>query len=206
MQSTIEGVLLRYREDVLRTMRQAIVTACMSASNTSMQLLEPFYNQMRYHLGWLDRYFQAVEEGNVGKLLRPALLLLVYEVCGAGGLLPQAEREEREEPGETPHHIRCALPAAAAVELVHNFTLMHDDVEDGDTERRHRATVWKLWGVPHAINTGDGLYTLARLVLSDATREQVKPGLVAHLGRVFDEAILRLTEGQFLDIHFEELS
>ena len=58
-----------------------------------------------------------------------------------------------------------ALPAAAAIELVHNFSLIHDDIEDRSSERRHRPTVWRLWGEPHAINAGDGLLMVARLAL-----------------------------------------
>ncbi|MCB0151800.1 MAG: polyprenyl synthetase family protein, partial [Caldilineaceae bacterium] len=54
-----------------------------------------------------------------------------------------------------------ALPAAAAVEILHNFSLVHDDIEDGDETRRHRPTVWKLWGVPQAINAGDAMFALA---------------------------------------------
>ena len=54
-----------------------------------------------------------------------------------------------------------ALPAAAGIELLHNFSLIHDDIEDGDEVRRHRPTVWKVWGMPQAINVGDGMFTLA---------------------------------------------
>ena len=60
---------------------------------------------------------------------------------------------------------RKALPGAAAVELGHNFSLVHDDIEDSDRERRHRPTLWALWGVPLAINAGDALFALSRLAL-----------------------------------------
>ena len=96
------------------------------------------YEMVRYHLG-LDR------DGPRGKRLRPLLGLLAYESL-------------------TGDH-RAALPGAAAVELGHNFSLVHDDIEDRDVERRHRATLWTVFGVPQAINTGDTLFTLSRMAL-----------------------------------------
>ena len=92
------------------------------------------YEMIRYHLG-LDG-----STGPRGKRMRPLLGLLAYTSIA----------------GE---HAR-ALPGAAAVELGHNFSLVHDDIEDGDVERRHRATLWALHGVPQAINTGDLIFSL----------------------------------------------
>jgi len=129
---------------------------------------------------------------NPGKYLRPTLLLLAYEVAGAWGLNTSS-----------PDYLRRALPAAVSVELTHNFTLIHDDIEDGDTERRHRATLWKLWGIPHAINTGDGLFALARLTLWDVLDAGVEGEIAARLGAVLDRACLILSEGQHLDLSFE---
>src|SRR5256885_9832149 len=60
---------------------------------------------------------------------------------------------------------RRALPAAAAIELLHNFTLIHDDIEDQDPARHHRPTVWSVWGVPQAINAGDGMFAVSRLAV-----------------------------------------
>ncbi|MGC9332554.1 MAG: polyprenyl synthetase family protein, partial [Anaerolineae bacterium] len=105
--------------------------------HTAQPSLAAYYGMMRYHLGWEDEQFQAVES-NSGKRIRPLLCLLCCE--GAGG---EAEQ---------------ALPAAAAVELVHNFSLVHDDIQDGSRFRRGRPTVWAIWGMPHAINVGDGLF------------------------------------------------
>lgn len=101
-------------------------------------------------------------------------------------------------------YLRRALPAAAAVELTHNFTLIHDDIEDSDAERRHRSTLWKLWGIPQAINTGDGLYALARLTLWDVLNEGVEGLTAARLGAILDRSCLVLSEGQYLDISFEQ--
>jgi geranylgeranyl diphosphate synthase type I len=204
MPSSIEAVSRRYQQDVLHTMRRALVAASMTGTNAGIRMLEPFYGQMRYHLGWVDRHFDATAgQSNFGKLLRPTLLLLTYEACGADGLITNHDTGEEEE-GVTPYHLLRALPAAAAIEFLHNFTLLHDDIEDGDPERRHRATVWRLWGVPLAINTGDGMCALARLALWEELREQVSPSVAMRLGRVLDWTLLLLTEGQHLDISFED--
>jgi geranylgeranyl diphosphate synthase type I len=96
------------------------------------------------------------------------------------------------------------LPAAAAVELTHNFTLIHDDIEDGDVERRHRATLWKQWGIPQAINTGDGMFALARLTLWGVLERGVEPAVAVRLGAALDNACLVIAEGQYLDISFED--
>ena len=123
--------------------------------------------------------------------MRPNLLLMAYEASGAWGLTNNLDYLER------------ALPAAVALELTHNFTLIHDDIEDSDAERRHRPTVWKLWGVPQAINTGDGMFSLARLTLWGVLAKGVEGDIAARLGALLDFACLVLAEGQYLDISFE---
>ena len=107
--------------------------------------LTPFYGMMKYHLGWLDESFAICTGGTTGKGVRPMLCLLT---CQATGGDPEQ-----------------VLPAAAALELLHNFSLVHDDIEDNSELRRDRSTVWKVWGVPQAINVGDGLFVLAHLVM-----------------------------------------
>jgi geranylgeranyl diphosphate synthase type I len=153
--------------------------------------LQSYYGQIQYHLGWVDANFTPTAN-NPGKLLRPTLLLLAYEAAGAAGL-----------PASDPGYLRRALPAAAAIELTHNFTLIHDDIEDGDAERRHRATLWKLWGIPQAINSGDGLFALARLALWEVVDEGVEGSVAARLGATLDRACVVLSEGQYLDMSFE---
>src|SRR5437763_13770862 len=93
-----------------------------------------------YHLGWVEADGTPRRSGG-GKALRPALALLAARACGGS-----------EE---------AAIPGAVAAELVHNFSLLHDDVMDGDVERRHRPTVWVIWGSSRAILAGDALMTLA---------------------------------------------
>jgi len=144
------------------------------------------YEMVRYHLG-LDHDGAT---GTRGKRLRPLLGLLAYESL-------------------TGDH-RAALPGAAAVELGHNFSLVHDDIEDRDTERRHRATLWTVWGVAQAINAGDTLFTLSRMALHRLTELGFSDTKVLALMRLYDETCLALCEGQFMDIwgaeHDERLS
>lgn len=147
--------------------------------------LRPFYGMMRYHLGWEDARGQP-EMAPQGKRIRPLLVLI--SALAAGG-----------EPA-------MALPAAAAVELLHNFSLIHDDIEDASDRRRHRPCLWTWAGVPQAINTGDGMFALARLALHGLTAIGVPAERVLWASKVFDETSLRLTEGQFMDMDFETRS
>jgi geranylgeranyl diphosphate synthase type I len=90
------------------------------------------------------------------------------------------------------------------VELVHNFSLIHDDIEDESRERRGRPTVWHIWGQPQAINTGDAMHTLARLALLRLDEKGVAPGRILSAVRLLDESCLKLCEGQYLDMSYEE--
>ena len=132
------------------------------------------YEMVRYHLA-LDG-----SGASGGKRMRPLLGLLAYATI-------------------TGEHQR-ALPGAAAVELGHNFCLVHDDIEDGDIERRHRPTLWTVHGVPQAINTGDTLFSLSRIALHRLTDLGFPDAKVLRLMRLYDETCLALCEGQYLDI------
>ena len=132
------------------------------------------YEMIRYHLG-LDG-----SDGPRGKRMRPLLGLLAYASI-------------------TGDH-RAALPGAAAVELGHNFSLVHDDIEDGDVERRHRATLWSIHGVPQAINTGDLIFSLSRVALHRLTDLGFSDAKVLRLMRLYDETCVMLCEGQYIDI------
>jgi geranylgeranyl diphosphate synthase, type I len=189
----IQSTLRRYHHEILAEMRAALQKARDMAIASGENF--DFYEYMRYHLGWVDTTFAPVSS-NPGKLLRPTLLLLAYEAAGANGLAD-------DKPTDTAYLAR-ALPAAAALELTHNFTLIHDDIEDGDVERRHRATLWKLWGTPQAINAGDGMFALARLTLWGVLERGVEPGIAVKLGAALDYACLVIAEGQYLDISFED--
>ncbi|HYA99443.1 MAG TPA: polyprenyl synthetase family protein [Ktedonobacteraceae bacterium] len=192
---TIQSTLQRYQSEILASLQSTIKRALVSSDLQETSDLAPFYGQMQYHLGWVDTNFSPVS-GNPGKLLRPTLLLLAYEATG--------EHNQDDVTDENASsHLSRALPAAAAIELTHNFTLIHDDIEDGDRERRHRSTLWNVWGIPQAINTGDGMFALARYALWDVVDAGVDPFVAVQLGAVLDKACLVLAEGQYLDISFE---
>jgi len=95
------------------------------------------------------------------------------------------------------------MPAAAAVELVHNFSLIHDDIEDASNERHHRPTVWKLWGQSQAINAGDVMFTLAYLALLQLKEKGIADEKVASSIEMLSLACLELCEGQYLDVDYE---
>lgn len=199
MSSGVQSTLLRHQQAILTALRYALSKAESEATQAGVTALLHYYGQMQYHLGWVDVHF-APATGNPGKLLRPTLLLLAYEAAGAWGFAN--ESATCAELVDT--YLRRALPAAAAIELAHNFTLIHDDIEDGDTERRHRSTLWNIWGMPQAINTGDGMFALARLALWKVLDEGVDGEVAARLGAALDRACLTLSEGQYLDISFEQ--
>ena len=145
--------------------------------------LAPYYGIMRYHLGWLDEELQAIQ-ANSGKRLRPLICLLACEAAGG--------------------HALQALPAASALELVHNFSLVHDDIQDASHFRRGRRAVWDIWGTPHGINVGDGLFVLARLSLHRLSDRDVPLGRQQAATLALDRACLALCEGQYFDMTFEE--
>ena len=191
----IESALERYRPRISRELRRIVGRAARltPTAPVTAQLLGAFYAQIEYHLGWRHPDLSAAK-AHPGKLLRPTLLLLA---CELGAERRGADSAERAAAVES------ALPAAASVELVHNFSLVHDDIEDGDETRRHRPTLWTLWGVPQAINTGDGLFSLARSGLWELPARGVSPTVVVALADWLDRTCLELCEGQYLDMSFE---
>lgn len=138
------------------------------------------YDMARYHLGWIDEGLQPAT-ADAGKRIRPRLCLLS---CAATGTRPEA-----------------ALAPATAVELIHNFSLVHDDIQDRSEYRRHRRTVWTIWGPSQAINAGDGLFALAQLALVED--ESADPATVVRAVRELNRACRALCEGQVLDLQFE---
>lgn len=193
--STIQATLQRYQNEIQQALRQAMQRHSSNTLPTRGAELGAFYGQMRYHLGWVDSSFTPNAVINPGKLLRPTLLLLAYEAAGAWGLTAQTS--------DTSNYLRRALPAAAALELTHNFTLIHDDIVDNDTERHHQPTLWSIWGSSQGINTGDGMFALARLAMWDILEEGVEGEIAARLGAALDRACLVIAEGQHLDLSFE---
>jgi geranylgeranyl diphosphate synthase, type I len=192
---SIQTTLVRYQTEIQQALRQAIQRHSINVLPTQKADLTPFYGQMQYHLGWVDSSLAPIN-GNTGKLLRPTLLLLAYEAAGAWGLTKQADNGF--------NYLRRALPAAAAIELIHNFTLIHDDIVDHDTERHHQPTLWAIWGSSQGINTGDGMFSLARLALWDVLDEGVESAIAVRLGATLDRTALVMAEGQYLDLSFEQ--
>jgi len=132
-----------------------------------------------YHFGWTDRDGTAVPGGG-GKGIRPALAMLSAKAADAGD-------------------VALAIPGAAAVELVHNFSLLHDDIIDGDTERRHRETVWSSWTTGDAIIVGDALHALAfELLLEEVTPERVQAA------RRLAQRTTAMIAGQSADMSFDQ--
>ena len=141
------------------------------------------YRMLRYHFGWVDADGRPARQA-LGKAVRPTLCLLACEAVG--GIWERA------------------LPAAAALELIHNFSLIHDDIQDGDQQRHHRPTVWAVWGQAQAINAGDAAFALSGVAL-EQLREQGYPAeTTLAVWQLLNTATLRLVEGQYLDLAFEQ--
>lgn len=162
---------------------QARIVATMRAVfPASDRVLAPFYGMLQYHLGWLDEQLQPAG-GSSGKLVRPVLAVLANRVFGG-----------------IDQHV---LPLAAALQLLHDFSLIHDDIEDNSATRRGRRTTWQIWGVAHGINAGDAMFSLAHRALFGLTPAGVPAERALRVMRDFEETILRICEGQYLDMSAE---
>jgi geranylgeranyl diphosphate synthase type I len=137
-----------------------------------------FYGRIAYHFGWGVKSSEAL-----GKRVRPLLCLLCCQASGGKW--------------------RSALPAASGLELIHNFSLIHDDIEDNSATRRGRPTLWKAWSLPQALNAGDALLVLSHLTSQRLVATGIEPRLALEVQRLIDEGCLRVTLGQHLDLDFE---
>jgi geranylgeranyl diphosphate synthase type I len=173
----------RHPEDSLSTMLEAIETDLQAAASilNRSAYYESFYQRIAYHFGWEEASGTAS-----GKRVRPLLCLLC---CQASG-------------GEW----RQALPAASGLELIHNFSLIHDDIEDNSATRRGRPTLWKAWNLPQALNAGDALLVLSHFTAQRLFSAGVPSDLALEIQRTIDEGCLRVTLGQHLDLEFETRS
>ncbi len=140
------------------------------------------YDMLRYHMGWQDEHGRASRQ-RAGKLIRPTLCLLSCQAVGGD--------------------VGQILPAAAALELIHNFSLIHDDIEDNDSMRHNRLTVWKLWGQRQDINAVDAMFTLAYLALLRLKEKGISDNKIVPCATMLTETCLRLCEGQYLDMSYE---
>jgi geranylgeranyl diphosphate synthase type I len=164
----------------------ALLDAEMNAALAALDGPAPMLAGMaNYHLGFADAEFRPALPSRAlrGKRMRPGIARLA---CGAAGGDP-----------------RRAAPLAAAVELLHNFTLVHDDIQDQSPSRRHRPTVWKLWGIAQAINAGDALFAAAHRALYRLRNEGIEAGLVLRIAERFDTMTIEIVQGQALDLDFE---
>jgi geranylgeranyl diphosphate synthase type I len=141
---------------------------------------DAFHEMLTYHMGWTGEGAGPVA---TGKRIRPMMVLLCTAACGADW--------------------QPALPAAAAVELVHNFSLVHDDIQDNSDKRRGRPTTWVNVGAPMAINVGDALFVLSNLAIVDLKKDY-PADVVVRAAEILHNTCLELTRGQFLDMSYEE--
>jgi geranylgeranyl diphosphate synthase, type I len=135
---------------------------------------------LTYHMGWSG---EGSGQEAQGKRIRPLLVLL--STAAAGGWWEKA------------------LPAACAVELVHNFSLIHDDIQDNSDFRRGRKTVWVKWGIAQAINAGDLMFTLAHLAMLRLS-EYLPADKVLRASELLQKTAVQLTVGQYLDMSYEK--
>jgi geranylgeranyl pyrophosphate synthase len=140
------------------------------------------YDMMRYFFGFLNEDLTPAKMYG-GKRYRPGLCMMLAQMYGKCDM---------------------AIEAAAAIEIFHNFTLIHDDIEDNDEIRRGRPTVWKLWGLNHGINSGDGQNILVNIELAKLAKKE--PVLGAEVLAFLSDCFLQVVEGQFLDFTLTDLS
>lgn len=141
---------------------------------------KPFHEMLTYHMGWTG---EGAGPEATGKRIRPLMVLLCATACEADW--------------------HDALPAAAAVELVHNFSLVHDDIQDNSPKRRGRDTAWVKWGAPMAINVGDALFVISSQAIIDL-KTSYPAEVVMNVAEILHNTCLELTRGQFLDMSYEE--
>lgn len=171
----MNSVVQPYFDSLSLTMRN-IVDKWTKAQPGALQTM------LRFPFGWVNQDGSAYDRPT-GKRVRPLLLLLSTSAVGGNW--------------------HSALPAAAAVEILHNFSLVHDDIQDDSFTRHGRPTVWRVWGKPHAINAGDGLFTLAYAALAELPLHGVPLETANTAMQLFNQTNLELIRGQFLDMSFE---
>ena len=170
---SLDALIQTYRPALEKYLHAAVQRAAGSD-------LPELHTMMAYHMGWEG---EGAGSEATGKRIRPILALLTAQAAG----------------GEWQH----ALPAAAAIELIHNFSLIHDDIEDNSPLRRGRPALWAKWGIPQAINTGDAMFSLAHLTILSLA-ETASPTVTLQAAAILQRSCLQLTQGQHLDIAYED--
>ena len=145
--------------------------------------LEPdIYDIHRYYMGWQE-IDGSDSNSTGGKRMRPTLALLAADAVGGD--------------------LGRATPIAVALEYVHNFSLIHDDLEDMDRVRHHRPTVWAVWGEPAAIVSGNAMLKIADTAAWKLRSVGVEESVALEAEAVLTSHYLKMMEGQYLDISFE---
>ena len=164
----------RYREHLEAALADAVPALQRHPVNTLL----------RYHLGWSDPDgVPSPTPASQGKALRPTLCMFACEALQ----------------GEPAH----AAPAAAALELIHNFSLVHDDIQDQGLERRHQPTVWALWGTSRALVAGDAMQSLGDLAILHCD-DAVSSNTAVRVSQLLTRSYVEMIEGQCRDLQFEQ--
>ena len=170
----LPAMFARYRDRV----EQELFRSVPSGEDAAL------YTLLRYHLGWVNQQGLPQETPlSQGKALRPILCLFACEALEGD--------------------LSWAMPTAAALELIHNFSLIHDDIQDQDLERRHQPTVWSIWGMPKALVAGNALQSVGDAALLNISRLDVAPETALKVSRLLTESYLEMIQGQCLDLAFE---
>lgn len=170
----LPAMFARYKSWVEQELARAVPGSAFSALHVLL----------RYHLGWVDQFgSQVMSPISQGKALRPTLCLFACEALS--------------------NDASKAASAAAALEIIHNFSLIHDDIQDQDSERRHQPTVWYIWGVSKALVAGDALQSVGDLALLDTARRDVSPETVLKVSELLTNSYLQMIQGQCMDLEFE---
>ena len=168
--------LEKFRSLLLPATEQALTKAVDAASAPGQEAL---FRMITYHLGWEGK---GSGPKAVGKRVRSTLLLLTCAAAGGDWSL--------------------GLPAAASVELLHNFSLIHDDIQDQSEMRRGRRTLWAMHGAAQAINAGDAMFSLAHLSLTELA-QTTDVNVYTQAAKLLSLTSLLLTQGQYLDLAYE---
>ena len=180
MRGTVEQEVTALRQRYLSAITDELRRVVPSAGTRQEQDVHAL---LRYHLGW-EEADGSPSTVDGGKALRPLLCLMACDMAGG-------------DPA-------TALPAAASVELTHNFSLIHDDIQDCDTTRRGRETMWSAWGIPKAVAAGNAMWVLADQSSLVLTQSGLSAESTLAATRMLTRRTMEMIEGQYLDVSFEQ--
>lgn len=174
---------------ITQSMLEAIESELQhQVARLDQQRTKQFHEMLTYHMGWTGEGAGSLA---TGKRIRPLITLLSV-----------ASSNREKDDGNVIYWLH-AKSAAASIELIHNFSLVHDDIQDNSDLRRGRRTVWVKWGAPMAINVGDAMFVIANQAILDLA-EHYPADMVVKAARILNDCCLDLTRGQFLDMSYEE--